>query len=110
MQIEVLLFAAARDAAGSDSIQVDVEEDALAEDVMAAIGRQLPEQHVVDVGCSRPGVLVDGAVCRLVEEKPVAIVDRVMNLRSDEVSWKTTSRYSGWMSGFTNLLLGTGER
>ena len=43
MQIEVLLFAAARDAAGSDSIQIDVADDALAEDVIAAVGRRLPD-------------------------------------------------------------------
>lgn len=43
MQIEVLLFAAARDAADSESIQVDVPEDALAKDVIAAVGQQLPD-------------------------------------------------------------------
>ncbi len=43
MQIEVLMFAAAREAAGSDAIQVDVIDDATAGDVMAAIGHQLPE-------------------------------------------------------------------
>jgi molybdopterin converting factor subunit 1 len=43
MQIEVLLFAAARDAAGSDAIQVDVADHAQAKDVIAAVGRHLPE-------------------------------------------------------------------
>jgi len=43
MQIEVLLFAAARDAAGSESIRVDVDDDARAGDVIEAIGLQLPE-------------------------------------------------------------------
>ena len=43
MQIDVLLFAAARDAAGSDSIAVDVTDDARANDVIEAVGRHLPE-------------------------------------------------------------------
>ena len=43
MQIDVLLFAAVRDAAGNESITVDVGDDARASDVLAAIGRQLPE-------------------------------------------------------------------
>ncbi len=43
MQLEVLLFAAARDAAGSDSIRVEVSEPAQARDVIDAIGRQLPQ-------------------------------------------------------------------
>jgi molybdopterin converting factor subunit 1 len=43
MQIEVLLFAAARDAAGSDAIQIDVDDDAQASDVIAAVGQHLPE-------------------------------------------------------------------
>ena len=43
MQLEVLLFAAARDAAGSDTIRVEVAEPARAADVIDAIGRQLPQ-------------------------------------------------------------------
>lgn len=43
MQIEVLMFAAAREAAGSDTIQVDVNHNATAGDVVAAIGNLLPE-------------------------------------------------------------------
>jgi molybdopterin converting factor subunit 1 len=43
MQIEVLLFAAARDAAGSDSIRIDVADNARAADVIAELGRCLPE-------------------------------------------------------------------
>ena len=43
MQIEVLLFAAARDAAGSDSILIDVRDDPRASDVLEAIGYRLPE-------------------------------------------------------------------
>jgi molybdopterin converting factor small subunit len=43
MQIEVFLFAAARDAAASDSILIDVPRDARASDVLEAIGHRLPE-------------------------------------------------------------------
>ena len=43
MQLEILLFAAARDAAQSDSIQIDVDDAASAGDVMAELGRRLPE-------------------------------------------------------------------
>lgn len=43
MQVEVLLFAAARDAAGCDSILVDVRDHPRASDVLEAIGQQLPE-------------------------------------------------------------------
>jgi sulfur-carrier protein len=47
MQIEVLLFAAARDAAGTDSITLDVADDAQASDVIDAIGQLVP--HVVSL-------------------------------------------------------------
>lgn len=43
MQIKVLLFAAVRDAADSDSIAIEVMEEANAGDVLEAVGRQLPE-------------------------------------------------------------------
>jgi molybdopterin converting factor subunit 1 len=43
MQLEVLLFAAARDAAGNDSIRIDVAHDASASDVIEAIGHRVPE-------------------------------------------------------------------
>ena len=43
MQLNVLLFAAARDSAGSDSVRVDVADDARAGDVLSAIGRELPQ-------------------------------------------------------------------
>jgi molybdopterin converting factor small subunit len=43
MQLEVLLFAAARDAAGSNMIRVELSEPATAGDVMDAIGQQLPQ-------------------------------------------------------------------
>ena len=43
MQLEVLLFAGAREAAGCDTIRVDVSEPAVAGDVINAIGRKLPE-------------------------------------------------------------------
>ena len=36
--------------------------------------------------------------------KLVAIVERVRNLKSDELSMNTTARYSGWMPSFTFLL------
>lgn len=42
MQIEVLMFAAAREAAGRQSIHLEVFDDATADDVMRAIGHQLP--------------------------------------------------------------------
>ena len=43
MQVEVLLFAAAKDAAGRESIRIDVNDDARARDVIAALGLRLPE-------------------------------------------------------------------
>lgn len=43
MQLEVLLFAAARDAAGSDKIRLELPDRAKASDVMEAIGQQLPK-------------------------------------------------------------------
>ena len=43
MQLDVLLFAAAREAAESDSIRVNVDEPARAGDVIDAIGRELPQ-------------------------------------------------------------------
>ncbi len=42
MQLDVLLFAAARDAAGTDSICVEVSNDPTARDVIEAVGRRLP--------------------------------------------------------------------
>ncbi len=43
MKVTVLLFAAVRDAAQSESVQVDVADDACASDVIGAVGRQLPQ-------------------------------------------------------------------
>jgi molybdopterin converting factor small subunit len=43
MQIEVLMFAAARDAADSERINVEVADGASAADLMDAIGQRLPE-------------------------------------------------------------------
>lgn len=43
MQIEVLLFAALREAANSDSIRLDVADDARAADVIEAVSRELPQ-------------------------------------------------------------------
>ena len=42
MQINVLLFAAAREAAKRDSIQIEVDQDASAADVLSELGRQIP--------------------------------------------------------------------
>jgi molybdopterin synthase catalytic subunit/molybdopterin synthase sulfur carrier subunit len=42
MRIEVLLFAAAREAARRDSIHVDVDPDARAADVIRAVGLAVP--------------------------------------------------------------------
>ena len=43
MEVEVLMFAAAREAAGCDSIKVKVADDALARDLIEAIEHGLPE-------------------------------------------------------------------
>lgn len=43
MQIEVLMFAAAREAAGTEKINIEVADGACAGDVMDAIGKRLPE-------------------------------------------------------------------
>lgn len=43
MQIEVLMFAAAREAAGTEKINIEVADGACAADVMDAIGQRLPE-------------------------------------------------------------------
>lgn len=43
MQVNVLLFAAASEAAKSDSICVELAQDASAGDLLAEIGRQLPQ-------------------------------------------------------------------
>ena len=42
MQIDVLLFAAAREAAGAKSIRVDVPSDASAADVLRSLGDTIP--------------------------------------------------------------------
>ena len=42
MQIDVLLFAAAREAAGTKSIQIDVPQDACAADVLRVLGETIP--------------------------------------------------------------------
>ena len=51
MQINVLLFAAARDAAGSGSLQLEVPDQACAADVLAAIGSQLPQLAALLPSC-----------------------------------------------------------
>jgi molybdopterin converting factor small subunit len=43
MDIDVLLFAAARESAGRDSIRIQLPENAVASDVMEAIEQVLPE-------------------------------------------------------------------
>ena len=42
MRIEVLLFAAIRDAAGSETLAIEVDDDACALDVIESVGRALP--------------------------------------------------------------------
>lgn len=42
MRIEVLLFAAVRDAAGTHKLAIDLKEGACASDVIASVGRELP--------------------------------------------------------------------
>ena len=42
MQIQVLLFAAVREAAGSDTLTIDVPDDARVVDVIDAVGKSLP--------------------------------------------------------------------
>ncbi len=42
MQVEVLLFAVAREAAQADSIVINVTEGARAGDVLEALGQQIP--------------------------------------------------------------------
>lgn len=42
MQINVLLFAAAREAAKNDSIQIEIADNACAADVLHELGQQLP--------------------------------------------------------------------
>ncbi|MCG8649747.1 MAG: MoaD/ThiS family protein [Pirellulales bacterium] len=51
MQINVLLFAATRDAAGSDTLQLEVADDARAGDVLDAIARQLPALAALIPSC-----------------------------------------------------------
>ncbi len=43
VEIEVQMFAAARQAAGSERIQIEVAQGAIAGDVLAEIGRRIPE-------------------------------------------------------------------
>ena len=43
MKVTVQLFAAARDAAASDSVQIDVSDDARADDVLGALASALPQ-------------------------------------------------------------------
>ena len=42
MRIEVLLFAAIREAAGSDTLVIEVDDNACAQDVIESVGRALP--------------------------------------------------------------------
>ncbi|TWU37695.1 ThiS family protein [Novipirellula aureliae] len=42
MKIDVLLFAAIRDLANQDSIEIEVSKDATAVDVLNAVGKHLP--------------------------------------------------------------------
>ena len=68
MQLEVLLFAAAKEAAGESSIVVDVPKPPTAADVIAAIGERLPQlagllpscRLAVDCGYVAPQAILDG--------------------------------------------------
>jgi molybdopterin converting factor small subunit len=51
MRIEIQMFAAARELAGRETIQVEVADAAVARDVMDAIGRQLPEINQLLPAC-----------------------------------------------------------
>jgi len=51
MDIEVLLFAAARESVGSDTICVQVPDQAVADDVMQALGQTLPELSGLLAAC-----------------------------------------------------------
>ena len=51
MQIPVLLFAAAKQAAKSEAITVDVPEDPRAADVLQAIGDQVPQLTALLPSC-----------------------------------------------------------
>ncbi len=43
MQLDVLLFAAAKEAAQSESVSIEVSEPARAADVLAALSQQIPQ-------------------------------------------------------------------
>ncbi len=66
MQAKVLLFASARDAAQSESIFVDIADDATAAEVLEAIGRELPQMVALLPSCR---LAVD--CCYLSADSPV---------------------------------------
>ena len=51
MEVEILMFAAAREAAGRESIEVDVAVNATAGEVIQAIGSQLPQLAALLPSC-----------------------------------------------------------
>lgn len=51
MQVNILLFAAAREAAGCDQITVEVSENCSASEVLAAVGAQIPQLQTLLPSC-----------------------------------------------------------
>lgn len=51
MQINVLLFAAAKEAAQRDSVSVDLDDQATAADLLAALAVQLPQVQPLLCSC-----------------------------------------------------------
>ena len=80
MQLEVLLFAAAKEAADESSIVVEVPESPTAADVIAAIGERLPElagllpscRLAVDCGYVTPQSVLDGDLHEVALIPPVS--------------------------------------
>ncbi|GAA5507771.1 MoaD/ThiS family protein [Novipirellula caenicola] len=51
MQREILLFAALRDAAGTDSLVIDVGSDATAADVICEVAQRVPSMQTLLASC-----------------------------------------------------------
>ena len=66
MRIKVLMFAAAKEAAGSDALWVEVDESAQAADVVRAIGRAVPQLAELLPSCR---IAVD--CCYVADDQPV---------------------------------------
>jgi molybdopterin converting factor subunit 1 len=52
MQIQILLFASVREAAGSSRISVSLEDGARASAVIDELGRRLPDRHALLERCA----------------------------------------------------------